>query len=352
MRFFSLASIEVISLAFGIIVGVLFSLNGGKYWSLVAMQLTIAIITALATWIMCPWHPSRIVKFNEVRSMLAFGGNLTGYSMINYLARNVDNFLIGRLFGAQQLGFYSKAYSLLLLPINQINAPFTAVAVPALSRLVDSPERYRQAYLRMIEKITILTMPLVIFMIATSDWLVSLFLGPQWIKASSIFSLLGFAALIQPLANTTGWLFISQNRTGQQIKWGFIGGTLSIAAIIVGLPWGTIGVAASYSLSGLCLRAPLLIWFVCKEGPIRSMDIYRTATPAAFASLVSGTLLAAFRIWVDIHNPIVGLVLALAITLLSTLLILGLLPSGRFALRDCWKLVASFYKDSKYSAQA
>src|SRR5205823_9595149 len=66
---------------------------------------------------------------------------------------NLDNVLLGRYWGASQLGLYSRGYQLMTLPIDQINGPITTVAVPALSRLADSPERYRQAYLRIIEKI-------------------------------------------------------------------------------------------------------------------------------------------------------------------------------------------------------
>ena len=91
--------------------------------------------------------------------MLAFGRNLTGYNVLNYLSRNLDNLLIGRYWGAQQLGLYSRAYQLLLLPLDQIVGPVDGVAVTALSRLATTPERYRQAYLRMLEKLAMVTMP-------------------------------------------------------------------------------------------------------------------------------------------------------------------------------------------------
>jgi PST family polysaccharide transporter len=348
MQFFALAIIEIIALLLGIIVGVVLSFNGFEYWSLVWMHLSTSLAIAIGTWIMCPWYPAWIMRINKVRSMLAFGGNLTGFNIINYFARNIDNVLIGRFFGAQQLGFYSKAYSLLLLPLKQINAPITAVAIPALSRLADSPVRYRRTYLRILEKITILTMPGMVFLIINSDWLVSILLGPQWNETSLIFSILGFVALIQPIANTTGWLFITQNRTGHMVQWGFIGGTLSILAIILGLPWGTIGVAASYSISGI-FQFPLLIWFVCKEGPIRSVDFYRTLTPALCASLLVAVLLVIFRKLEVISIPVIGVILAISITVLSTLLILGVLPSGRKALSDFISLIDSLYRRPKAS---
>src|SRR5262249_2268726 len=144
---------------------------------------------------------------SEVRSMLSYGGNLTGYNMMNYFARNMDNLLLGKFWGAYQLGVYSRAYQMLLMPMSQINQPLIAVAVPALSRLTDSPARYRSAFLKILEKIAMITMPGVVFMIATSDWLVLFLLGPQWHDAARIFMLLGVAALFQPVTRPALWLF-------------------------------------------------------------------------------------------------------------------------------------------------
>ena len=55
----------------------------------------------------------------------------------------------------------------------------------------------------------------------------------------------------QPIASTTGWLFVTQGRTFDMFRWGLIGSTLTVASIIVGLPWGVVGVAASYQQRGI-----------------------------------------------------------------------------------------------------
>ena len=266
--------------------------------------------------------------------MLFFGGNLTGFSVINYFARNLDNLLIGKVWGSQQLGFYAKAYQLLLLPIDQINSPISAVAVPALSRLADSPDRYRQAYMRIMEKVAILTMPTVAFMMATSDWMVRIVLGPQWAQASVIFALLGIAGLIQPVAGTTGWLFITQNRTRHMFYWGVIASAIIMASIVAGIAWGSIGVAASYSLTFVLVIAPLLFWYVGREGPVRIRDFYLAIAPAATAAILVLAALFGFRSLIKIENPFVGIAVSLGIGTLVTFLALLISLRGRNALLD------------------
>jgi O-antigen/teichoic acid export membrane protein len=334
MRFSALALAEILALCASLVTAITLAWYGAGYWALVASQLSLGLVNLVCVWNLCVWRPSWPSRNAGVRSMLAFGGNLTGFGFINYFARNLDNLLIGKFWGSDQLGLYAKAYQLLVLPIEQINAPISAVALPALSRLTDSPERYRQAYMRVLEKVAILTMPGIAFMIATSDWIVRLVLGPQWTQAGWIFALLGIAGLIQPIASTAGWLFITQNRTRHMFQWGLIGSSIIIVSIVAGLPWGARGVACSYSLVFVLVVAPLLFWFVGREGPVRTRDFYVTIAPALAAAICVLTSLLLLRRWTIIHRPITGLVIGFGIATVVTLLVLSALPRGRGALLD------------------
>ena len=56
------------------------------------------------------------------------------------LARGSDALLIGRLYGAAQLGLYNRASVLLMRPVQQFISPIEAVFVPMLSRLQNQPD--------------------------------------------------------------------------------------------------------------------------------------------------------------------------------------------------------------------
>lgn len=341
MRYRALAITDIIAMVAAIAVAIVAAWFGAGYWALVLMPLTTGITNTAGDWIMCGWRPG-LPKWRAagLGSMLAFGSNYTGSHIISYLCRNLDNVLIGRYWGPQELGLYAKAYQLLILPLSQINSPIRAVAIPTLSRLVDSPDRYRKAYLRILEKIIMLTTPIVVFLIATSDWLIFLLLGPQWSGVSRIFGWLSIVAFVQPVSYTTGWLYISQGRTWEMFRWGMMNGALTIASIMTGLPWGAEGVAATYSISGLCISTPLLYWYVGRTGPVRTGDFYRTMTPSLCASLCALLVLLAFRQWVEVSNPLLGLAIAFGITVGVTLPVLAALPSGRLGLQDFRSLLA------------
>ena len=334
MRFGELAKTDVVGLAVGVATTTFLAWRGAQYWALVVGRLAEGLSVTAALWLLSRWRPGLPVRHAGIRSMLSFGGNLTGFTVTNYFARNLDNLLIGRFWGAEQLGLYSKAYQLLLLPIRQINAPLSAVSVPALSALADDSERYRQAYLRILEKIAIITMPGMAFAMATADWLVLIVLGPRWVEVAKIFAVLAASALAQPVANTAGWLFVSQDRSRDMLRWGIVGSTLIVLGIVAGLPWGVVGVAASYSATTLGLAIPLLFWFVGRRGPVRAQDLYRATAPAFVASMaVLGTLVGVRRLLADVA-PMTGLAVSLGCTVLVACLTLSASSAGRHALRD------------------
>lgn len=350
MRFAALATAEVVSLVISILVAVTLAWKGASYWALVASQLALGFTYLIVIWSACRWRPGLPVRNSGVRSMLAFGGRLTGFGVVNYFSRNLDNMLIGKFWGAEQLGLYARAYQLLLLPIDQINTPITSVAVPALSRLKDSPERYRSAYLRLLEKVALLTMPTMAFMIASSEYLITIVLGSKWLGVSRIFAILGIAGLVQPIANTTGWLFITQGRTADMFKWGMIGGGIIIIAIISGLHWGAIGVATSYSIANVILIVPLLLWYVTRKGPVRMIDFYATLAPIAIAAIGSLAIVLTIKRLFPVENSFVGLALNLSTTIVTTLVIMALLPRGRRALNDLKESMLVIFRKTSSAA--
>lgn len=337
MRFCSLALIQIISMSVGIVAAIISAWYGAGYWALVIMQLAGAITGAIAVWLVCGWRPGLPVRRSGVHKMLAFGGNLTGFNFINYGAAQIDRVLIGRYIGAGPVGLYHKAYGLLLLPLRQLNAPITTVAIPALCRIVDDPPRYRKAYFKMLNYLVMLAAPGVAFLIGTSDWVVRIVLGAQWDESARIFAILGFAALLMPILNTLGWLYITQGRTRDMLYIGFIDAFVKILSVVIGLYWGITGVAVAVA-ARYYIEAPLCIWFCCRKGPVRSRHFLPTFLYAGVLSISVLTIISMLRRFSGMSNPVAGVTISFAATIVIVLIILWALPEGRALL----KVIANF----------
>jgi PST family polysaccharide transporter len=145
---------------------------------------------------------------------------------------------------------------------------------------------------------------------------------------------LGMAAFIQPVTRTCWWLFVSQGRSREMLRVGILSCGASIAAIFIGLPWGTTGVAAAYGLTELLVAAPLIFWLAARRGPIRMGDFYRTIAPAAFAAVCALGVVFALRPWLQEFHLVWRLVFALGATAATSLVVLASLPAGRGAIKD------------------
>ncbi len=340
MRFTALAMILMWSEIVGMAVAVIAAYAGADYWALVVQRLVWALCLVLGAWAFCPWRPGRPTGLGRVRELLRFGGHVTGSNLVGTFVRNLDQVLIGWYWGATPLGLYERAYKLLLVPINNLNAPLFSVAMPALSRLIGQPALYRRAYLKTVEKLNMATMPCAALLIAVPGDVVRVVFGPQWLGATPIVTWLGVAALYHPIGYTCSWLFMTQDRTAEMFRWGLVGSLINAALIVGGLPFGPVGVAASLAVGGLVARMPLLFWAVGRRGPVSAGDLVRSMLPSAAASvLIVGALVLAVRAGIlGGGMPLRSLGLAVIIAAAIALVCFVSLPPSRRALADLAKL--------------
>ncbi len=298
MRFMALAAVDILSMAAGVAGAIALGLAGAGYWALVWMPVIIAAVNTAGFWIAARWRPGLPGRGAGVGSMLAFGGYLTGFFVVNYFARRLDDILIGRARGAVELGFYSRAYTLLLLPIYQITAPVTAVAVPGLSRLQDEPDRYRTYYLKAIKMIAYMSMPLVAAMGVLSSEVVRVALGPQWDDVGPIFMVLAVAAFLQPVSSTSGWIYMSRGETKRMFAWACMSTPVIVASFLIGLPWGALGVARAYAAIYLLIVLPNF-WFALRPAPLSTGDVIRTLSRPVALSAGAALAMALTRLALD-----------------------------------------------------
>ncbi len=337
MEFTRLATIDVASAVAGLAVSIAWTFIDRSYWALFAGTLTGAVLPTLCYWASSRWRPGLPRKVDNISDLINFGAGITGFNFANFFARNLDNVLIGKYWGEAQLGLYDRAYKLLLFPLSQITNPLSKVMVPALSRLKDEPDRYRSAYLRVMPLILLVALPGVAFATAMSDVLIPFVLGEQWRASASIFLALGFAGLLQPLNNPAGWLFISQGRSGDFLRWGIITAVTSVLAFLVGLPYGALGVAIAYAISEY-LRTPFLWLYVGKSGPLKASHVLHAATP-----FVLGAHLALAAVWFAKpflpQQQVVALASGAVLAYVITVAVALLFSAGREALGEALKLM-------------
>jgi PST family polysaccharide transporter len=248
MRFVSLAIRDVSSYAVAVPAAIIMAWRGAGYWAIVALPLTMNFIQMALSWVMVRWVPGLPRRNANVRSLVVFGGNVAASYVIYNADRSADGVLIGWHWGAQQLGLYSRAYNLLMLPVRQLIAPAGRVAIPAFSRLRDDPERSARYYLRLANLMMWITTPIFGFLFVAAKPVILLVLGHQWGEAAPVFQILVISALGQVLLDSIMWLFVSRGESGRLLKLLLIISPIIVGSFAIGLPFGIKGVALTGSL--------------------------------------------------------------------------------------------------------
>lgn len=289
MRFKALAVLEIASLIAGVAVGLIMALLGMGYWSLVGMATGTAVAHVIGVWVAVRWRPGAPRRGSGMTPLLRFGGDVLAFDAVNYFARQADNLLIGLYWGPVALGFYEKAYSMLMLPIGQINAPVAAVAVPALSRVQADPVQFRTLYLYALQLLASVTVPLVLGLAIFADEIVWLWLGRAWLECANLFRLLAAAAAVRAITNPVGWLLISLGHTKKYRQMGLANSAVIVSSFVIGLPYGARGIALCYSVA-MCLLLVPTWWFVLRGTQVSLKAVFESLTPPFAACLPAGVV--------------------------------------------------------------
>lgn len=317
-RFRPLAIIESLAAFIGLAGAIWAALAGWGVFSLVLQVVLSALLTTAGLWMVSQWRPVLRLDAQEIRGVMGFSGNLVGFNIFNYFARNVDNLLIGRFLGATDLGYYSMAYRLMLWPLQNISSVVGRALFPVFSRLQADLGRLARAYIRATAAIILITAPLMFGFFVLRESFVVVALGESWQPVADVLVWLVPVGLLDSLVTLTGTLYLATGRTDVMFKWGVAAGLLVIPAFIIGLQWGITGVAAAYAVVSLLLFYPALaIPFRLVGARVSGLllPLMPSIVAAAIMALVVAALAAAWP--TNTNNQLLRLILLVAVGIVT-----------------------------------
>jgi O-antigen/teichoic acid export membrane protein len=180
--------------------------------------------------------------------------HLLAFNVINYWARSFDNLLVGKRLGEAQLGYYTRAYSLMLLPLSQVTGVIATGVLPAMAQASQDKPRVLRGYLDAMRMIAFVTLPTMTGLALVADPFVRVVYGDKWASTIPILRILAMVGVLQAFSNPTGWIYVTQGRTDRIARWGFGASPAIIVAIIIGAWLGSsVTVAYAYLIVNVIL---------------------------------------------------------------------------------------------------
>lgn len=117
------------------------AMNGAGAWSLVAQQLTLWVVKFL--WVNLNARPRirRYCRPSEVADLFRFGVHSIGSNLADFVARNLDNLIVGGVLGTLALGWYAMAYQIVRVPDLIVSGPLYLYVFTAMSRAANAGDR-------------------------------------------------------------------------------------------------------------------------------------------------------------------------------------------------------------------
>ncbi|MEK7954053.1 lipopolysaccharide biosynthesis protein [Luteolibacter soli] len=199
MDFKTQAKITVIASAASGAIGISLALCGFGVWSLAYQQLAQAIFRVALLWIFNSWRPRWAFSFDSLRCLFAFGSKMLASELLNTIFENAYLLLIGRVFSAADLGFYTRANTLQEMPSKTLSMVVDRVAFPLFSSIQDDLPRVKQGMKKALAILGCLNFPIMVGLAVVAEPLVVTLLTDKWLPCVPYFQLLCVVGLLYPL---------------------------------------------------------------------------------------------------------------------------------------------------------
>lgn len=326
-------------------VAVILAFTGFGVWSLVYQQVVSSLLLGFLPWAFCRWKPKFLFHWRKVKELLGFGLNLTGFNLVNYFSRNLDNLLIGKFLGSLSLGFYNFAYQLMVFPLGSISYTIGEVMFTSLSIIKKDKEKVRYAYLKATSYIAVITFPLMIGLLVIAPQFIRVIFGSKWERSIFLIQILAIIGLIQSISTTVGWIFQSQGRTKIMFWCGIFSTTILATAFVLGLRWDIEGVAIAYAIATVLLTYPLF-FITLKLIDLKFSHFIKQFKFIFLATTVMGGIVFGLRLFLENiiwANDLIILISTIALGIVSYTGLLFILDKDMF--KEVFQLLKSnFFK--------
>jgi teichuronic acid exporter len=235
----------------GGIVGITMAYHGYGVWSLIGLTLVTTFVFMVQHWFRTDWKPSFIIDTKKLKYHFSFGYKLTLSGLLTSIYTNSYTLIIGKFFAPAQLGFYNQANTLRMFPVNNITIALSKVTYPMFSAIQDDNEKFKSVFKAITKQVFFIITPVMLFLVTIAEPLFRFGLTAKWLPAVPYFQILCLSAIVYPQSMYNLNIITAKGRSDMHLKMEVIKKTLSVAFLLLVIPYGIWGIIYAQSLSML-----------------------------------------------------------------------------------------------------
>lgn len=208
--------------------------------------------------------PKLVFEFAKVKKIIDRGKWVMGAGMFQYLFRQGDDIVVGKLLGAGSLGLYTAAYKISTLPITEVADVVSRVTFPVYSKIAGDKMRLRKAFTKTALSVFVLVIPFSLAIFLFSKQIVLVLLGNNWLAAVPVLKVLAIFGALKAVSNSVNPLLLAMKKQQYVTAITFVS-ILGLAASIIPLirMHGVIG-AGYATIVGSAVAVPFILYYLIK----------------------------------------------------------------------------------------
>ncbi len=187
------------------IIAVGMALAGCGVWSLVAQRIAaMAVKAAMFRWLGRRSSGNARFSPSALRAMAPYSLRLLATDLITAVYNNLAQLIIGKIYSATSLGYFSQAQKLKDLPVTSTVQSVQGVTFPALAKLDGDSGKFAESYRRILSITAFIVMPAMTGLTAIAPDMFALLLGEKWMPTVPYFEIICIGGMLYPLSTVAG----------------------------------------------------------------------------------------------------------------------------------------------------
>lgn len=285
LRYTEIAGVELAALFGGVVSFFIVLMIGGKIYSLIAYHVILNLLRLLLFLRLSRKQFSLNLHFSCISHLFKDGSLIMGSSLLSFLARNLDNIVIGFVLGAGAVGLYAFAYQLMTLPFILISWPASGVLLAALSK-EDRQEDRSKILLSAVGLTACVTFPMMAYLFFGLAFPVDHFYAQRWAALPQILAWLAPVGAIQSIAIYNGPVIIRARKVQLNFILSACSGLGLSLVFLLSVSFGLMVLVQTYALAAT-LMSLVLLHYLCTNGGISHGELGRALIPGGVASCLA-----------------------------------------------------------------
>ncbi|QAR34187.1 lipopolysaccharide biosynthesis protein [Geovibrio thiophilus] len=214
---------------------IILALHGFSYFSIVINSILLSVLMFSSYFFLCKIKIKKAFSLHVLRQIAGYSAFEYLHNFVNYFSRNIDNILIGKFLGATQLGYYDRAYRLMMYPVMNLTHVLTPVLHPLLADYQDNKDKIYSVYKRLVKFLAMLGVPIVVILFFYAKEIIFIMYGDKWLYIIPTFRILSLSIIIQIITGSGGAIFRAAGRTDVLFLVSLISGVLMVSGISLGV---------------------------------------------------------------------------------------------------------------------